>query len=459
MKKSRILSAILALAMIFTALVPVLAAATAPTTPPTSTEIRIHKIKMDDLTGWPKQTGDNNVKYTGAPITDITGYFGTDAERLAGVTFTYFAVEDDDFATMSAAPGSYDTLEEVQGLLGATITGTQTGSTSSTGGLSVSLNHGTKTNYWFIENRGSNLADGSTLSDAAAVPFGITLPMIKSDGTYFTTGDNALNLYPKNTTTKPEIDKNFAVQNGLTDAETLQGIPGGAAYANYLEEKTSATATIGQNVPYEVKTKIPAESTYEKLVWTDIMTNGLTYNKNLVITTTPNIGLVAADYNLIQDDRGFTLQMKESGLNKIKALTSPATGAGVAVEFTLTYSATVNENAIVDVADKNDIKLDYGNTPGKDIVPVPVTPVDNELDVNKTWSEGTVPEGVTVVYTLSNGTDNYPVILTNTTTGTIDLGNGVTFTVTTPYSGTFSGEALTGTNWTIVERTSGYDPA
>lgn len=459
-RTQRMLSLALAFMMMLAFAAPVMAAALPPA-PPTSTEIRIHKIKMPDLDGWPKTTGDNNVEYTGAPITDIVGYFGADAERLAGVTFTYFEVTDEQLAKMAAAPGSYDTLAEVQAELGATVTGTLTDATSATEGLSITLDHGEKKNYWFIENRGSNLGDGSTLSDAAAVPFGSTLPMVRADGTYFTTGDNALNLYPKNTITKPEIDKNFAVQNGLTDAETLEGIPGGAAYANYLQEKATATATIGQNVPYEVKTKIPAGSTYEKLVWTDVMTNGLTYNvpPGLTIATLPDIGLAETDYILIQDDRGFTLQMKKSGLDKINAVTSPETGAGADVEFTLTYSATVNENAIVDVPDKNNITLDYGNTPGNENVPVPVTPVGNELDVNKTWSEGTVPGGVTVVYTLSNGTDYYPVVLTDTTTGTIDLGNGVTFTVTTPYSGTFSGEALATGTWTIVERVSGYDPA
>lgn len=151
--------------------------------------------------------------------------------------------------------------------------------------------------------------------------------------------------------------------------------------------------------------------------------------------------------------------MTAAGLTKINAVTKPATGAGTDVEVTLTYTATVNENAIVDIPEKNNISLDYGNTPGQDIVEQPVTPVNNQLNVTKTWSTGTVPEGVNVVYTLSDGTNSYPVFLTNTTTGTIDLGNGVTFTVTGPFSGTFSGEALATGTWTISERISGYAPA
>ena len=102
--------------------------------------------------------------------------------------------------------------------------------------------------------------DGETLTKMLAVPVVITLPL---------NDVKEAHVYPKNVEDKPQIDKNFASNNGLgtvEDNKKNQNV--GAKYENSNVEKATAKAEIGKNIPYEVKTQIPAEAKYKKLVWT-----------------------------------------------------------------------------------------------------------------------------------------------------------------------------------------------
>ncbi|MFX9228040.1 pilin N-terminal domain-containing protein, partial [Acinetobacter baumannii] len=47
--------------------------------------------------------------------------------------------------------------------------------------------------------------DGSILADSKAVPVKITLPLVNDNGVV-----KDAHVYPKNTETKPQVDKNFA---------------------------------------------------------------------------------------------------------------------------------------------------------------------------------------------------------------------------------------------------------
>lgn len=93
------------------------------------------------------------------------------------------------------------------------------------------------------------------------------------------------------------------------------------------------------------------------------MTNGLTFLPDSIeLKTNPDLQLKEdTDYKVKADDRGFTLSITADGFKKINAKTHPATGNGEDVEFTLTYKAKVNKNAVQDIPEKNDIKLEYSN--------------------------------------------------------------------------------------------------
>ena len=299
--------------------------------------------------------------------------------------------------------------------------------------------------------------DGMVIAGQKAIPVEITLPLVNEEGVV----ENA-HVYPKNTQEKPKIDKNFAKKNGLTAIEDAEGnINAGADIANYDKAKAKAQAEVGKKIPYEVVTKIDADTSYERLIWNDIMTNGLTFNKDVKVEADNNISLALdVDYKLAQDDNGFRLQMTDAGLAKIKAVTTGADAKDVNIK--LTYSATVNGTAVVDNPEKNNVKLEYGHKKGEDLKKNDVTPKDGKLNVVKNFSEGAKTDGLKLVYTLEkDGKAVASVALDNTITNkTIDLGNGIKFVVgKKAFNGEFTGLGEDAAGWKISERVAGYNPA
>ena len=482
MNKKKILSLIMALVMLVGVFSPLTALAAGETDAKTETKktstITLHKIlqteknlNAKDKAGkniFPGTKGINGDEYKGNKITDITGYFGAESKPIAGV---FFAVKNKE-GKYIGKDGKALTNQDIKA---ADFKTNVLGGTTTEDGLELNVAGITqeKTEYTIeeiVELSTYKSDDGKLLAGKKAVPVKITLPLVNEEGVI----ENAY-VYPKNTEEKPEIDKNFAKEHGLTTiTDKENNNAAGADYDNYLKEKATVTAELGKEVPYEVKTKVDAGSRYQTLNWKDTMSNGLTFNSKKGVTIEAKTVLKEGatgqsetiqltddtDYKLTADDRGFTLSLTDSGLKKINAKTHPETGEGVAVEFKLTYSATVNKNAVHDIPEKNDIKLEYSNNPKKEKKPTPVTPQEGELKVTKTWEGKGENEEVEVVYTLSNGTDSYAVMLNGKETkGTkYDLGNGITFEVTGAYAGTFKGEALkTGSNWTIKERVAGYN--
>lgn len=481
MNKKKILSLIMALVMlvgVFSPLSALAAEGDAKAETKKTSKITLHKIlqteknlNAKDKAGkniFPGTKGLDGTEYKGNQIKEIDKYFGAESKPIAGV---FFAVKNKE-GQYIGKDGNALTNQDIKdknfktNVLGGETT--ENGLELDVAGITQE-----KTEYTIeeiVELSTYKGAKGELLAGKKAVPVKITLPLVNEDGVI-----EHAHVYPKNTEEMPEIDKNFKSGHGLTEIEDKnKNKDAGADYKNYEKEKATVTAELGKEVPYEVKTKVDAGSRYQTLNWKDTMSNGLTFNKekgvNIEAKTVLKEGATGqaetitltadTDYKLTADDRGFTLSLTETGRNKVNAKTHPETGEGVAVEFTLTYSATVNKNAIHDIPEKNDIKLEYSNNPKKEKDPTPVTPQEGELKVTKDWTNKGENEDVEVVYTLSNGTDSYAVMLNGKETkGTkYDLGNGITFEVTGAYAGTFKGEALkTGSNWTIRERVAGYD--
>lgn len=320
-----------------------------------------------------------------------------------------------------------------------------------------------------VKEKSTYKNDGSVIVDQKAVPVEITLPLVNEDGTVL-----EAHVYPKNTEDKPVIDKNFKKDANLTEAEgdfsefeskkekengaQTGDINSGANFDNYQKKKKVAQAEVGKVIPYEVKTKIAAGTSYENLTWNDTMSNGLTYNKDLTIEADNGVKFVNTDYELVQDDSGFRLKMHESGLKKIEAVTKGTEQKDVTI--TLTYNATVNGTAVVDNPEKNDVTLEYGHKPGKDLEEKPVKPSNGELEVNKSFdTEPTADEELKLVYTLKeDGNVVASVTLDGSkTTGTVDLGNGIKFEITDKYKGKFTGLDNNKT-YNFSERVAGYNP-
>lgn len=459
---------------IFTALAMVLGILVAPFTSANAADevtekLTIHKILMDNesFTDFTEgTTGNDGTEYDGNKIESVEKFFAKKAEE--GKTYTakeikgaYFVVKNADGTKFIKEDGT-ETDKEEEALKGTT---TATGlelNTSKLKGTYKIYEDQSKSTYKNNEV-GENL--GKILASTKAVPIEITLPLVNKDGVV-----KDAHVYPKNTEDKPQIDKNFATTNTAEevkkdkfDLSTDKGEgknpvtspKAGANYDNYQKEKARVTEELGKPVPYEVKTKIPKGSKYKKLVWTDTMTNGLTFNKDLEVK-----GLVGkeegkeekaleegTDYNIISDERGFELKLTQVGLEKLQRVTDTKD-----VEVTLTYSAKINKDAVRDMPEKNDIALDYGNKPGSESEPKEGNPSNKEISVEKSWDvngDNSVTEAdkdAKVVYTLQEKDgDKWKEV------------KSVLVTSKEQFKYTFK-ELDNNKTYRVIERVSGYEP-
>ncbi|HGI7467076.1 TPA: isopeptide-forming domain-containing fimbrial protein [Streptococcus pyogenes] len=218
-----------------------------------------------------------------------------------------------------------------------------------------------------------------------------------------------LHVYPKNTTTKPKIDKNFSSEE--KDAK----LAGGANYDYYQKDKGYVSRIIGSEVSYQIKTEIPAGAQYQTLRWEDTMTKGLTYKNgslNLGITHSGNNidnFEIGTDYSLTENQSGFALIFTPKGLEKVKKAVQATkndkgqiTDDGHPMTVDISYKATVNSDAVVDQPDKNTVIFDYSNNPKehKDPREKSTKPKDKQITVEKTWASQPAPSGVKVTYYL-----------------------------------------------------------
>lgn len=469
----KILSSMLALAMLVGVFAPYTAFAedvTSKEANAVTKTVTLHKLVMSkqELIDWPETPSYDGTQDINA-LKNLNELRGKTVKEVAGV---YFALKfADDYADVDKR-GKYvkksddsltpkmplEATEKIEEAVGG-LTG-NTGVVFKTEKLKGSFlidEVSSKSTY-----KGEN---SESLAGSKAVPVKITLPLVNKDGTVL----NA-HVYPKNTQDKPQIDKNFAQQAGTDNPDFYDNLTNeekaalGANYNNYIAEKKEISQNIGTKIPYEVKTRVNSGSEYGKLVWKDSMTNGLTYNKDLNITATNGVTLTKnTDYKLTEDDRGFTLSLTAAGLAKVKAVTKPGQTGGQDVDFTIKYTATLNGTAVVDSPEKNNIDLEYGHQPDKEIEEVPVKPQNGELTVTKNWADGAVPndENVFVTYVLKKGTDVKASVTLNKnmTSGTIDLGNRIKFELTGAFNGKFTGLGTDAEGWKISERVAGYTPS
>lgn len=381
-KKFKFLTVLLALVMTLGAFAPFSARAEGAKE---TESVTIHKIL---LTKEALEKHDKDKKYDGNEIKNIKDFFGDKtAAEIDGVYFKLQKLND------GVADADIDVTKDEQW----TDVAGKDGKTA--GGVGLKLDtKGLKGKFRIVEDLKKSTYkgdDGELLAASKAVPTLLTLPIANDKEGIV----KDAHVYPKNTQEKPQIDKNFAKKNDLKEEKLGEtGSKAGADYKNYQKEKATVTADLGKKIPYEVKTKIKKDSHYKKLVWNDNMTKGLTYQKDLKVE---GAGLTADDYFVTETDRGFTLVLKESGLTKVEN----AAKAGD-VEITLTYSAKINGEAVVDKPELNDIALDYANKPGKDSEPKEFTPGKKEITMKKSWDvtgDQTVTEadkGVTAYFTL-----------------------------------------------------------
>ncbi|NLN96948.1 MAG: hypothetical protein GX127_00885 [Eubacteriaceae bacterium] len=189
MRKKKCVCLALALVLVMAIAAPSALASQQTPSPYPNTDVVITKVKMPDLTGFP-------IDHDGNQITDAewNAIFGDNSGRISNITFTYWSVSEADYNTMVAAPGSYQTVEEVKALIGESEEGVVTAATNANGEVTIpAMAPGY---YWFIENT------PTTITESAAVPFGVALPVGDNDPVTGLNGfKRTLYVYPK--TLKP----------------------------------------------------------------------------------------------------------------------------------------------------------------------------------------------------------------------------------------------------------------
>lgn len=117
-----------------------------------------------------------------------------------------------------------------------------------------------------------------------------------------------------------------------------------------------SNAKIGDKVEYQVT--IHAKKGAENYVLTDTMDNGLTFNNDIVVKAGTNDLVLNKDYTVKTKksdsiENTFELTFTKTYLDSLTENTT---------DIVVTYSATINEKAVVaDAANKNTAKLKYGN--------------------------------------------------------------------------------------------------
>ena len=154
------------------------------------------------------------------------------------------------------------------------------------------------------------------------------------------------------TSTKPNVEVNIKAELPVVDKKIIEE----------QDRVETNNAAVGDVVSYEVTSKVPDMTGYTKyyFVLKDTMSLGLTFNQDVAIT----IGNQA-----LTKDNDFTVTAKATANGTeieivFKNFISYKDQKGDAI--TVTYSATINENAVIGAAgNPNYVKLQYSNNPNK----------------------------------------------------------------------------------------------
>ena len=197
--------------------------------------------------------------------------------------------------------------------------------------------------YVFAETDATKAAlasDGNTKVNVTkvSVPFLVSLPFTEKNGT--TVKD--LKVYPKNSTGEESIDKK------IVEGET---------------EKLTTAANIGDTVNYKVTYSVPVtENGLESLVITDTMSKGLTFNESSDSVTVYN-----GDTKV--DSKNYSVEKRVDSSTGEQIITITFTSEycqslpkDSTQEFTITYTATLNEKAVLgQTGNTNKVQLKYTN--------------------------------------------------------------------------------------------------
>lgn len=404
--KKRFLSLIIALAMMVGVFTPLMASAEgeketktgAPADQAeasTTSTIDIHKIVMEAgvLKDWkPEEHTTNGGKIEGE---NIQKFFGAKSKEVAEVYFEVY--KEVPAGTAGTVTGEelnkkypskeIDTTKAYQKVAEKMTTANGTGSIDLTEFLDKDGEKVKDTKFVIVENleKSTYKENNKTLSkEGKAIPSAIVLPATIMGG-------DVLHLYPKNTDAEaPEVVKDYKDEFNTGDAAKTNALNNKRDQETIDKDKKDHQ--IGDKLDYRVETLFKENTSYQTAYWQDSMTAGLTYNQDLKVFIDGKAA-AAEDYTIEKNDAtGFYVSLTEKGLAKVNGAEKHL----VALE----YSATLNEKAIVNIPESNDVDFFYGNDQKRGNTPKTTKPKDKKITVNKEWDNGTFADGESATFQL-----------------------------------------------------------
>lgn len=404
--KNKLFSIFTALAMVLGILVAPFTSAHAAEAQDTKT-VTLHKILQTKagFDAWPENgttTGKDSKEYIGEDITQktienygkdnaadskstIESFFGEGSKEIDGVYFAWQKQIDGEWKYIDENGEVATEQDPKADGFDAAVLGGITGKDGQTG-YKFDTSKLPTGDYQIQEIPSLSTytgADKATLTGTKAVPVTIHLPLANKDGVV----ENA-HVYPKNTQEKPTTNKDFS--NQFTDAQDGRdpGVEESTQVGNPTDKtKDQQSHNVGDKVPYTIKTTIPVNAKYATAYWSDEMTEGLTFDKNLKMTLNGITLVPTVDYTVEDGTNGFKAKLTEAGLKKVN-------GQATVQTLVLTYSATINSKAVKQIPESNDVTFHYGNNDSQGNTPIPTKPNENgKLKVSKTWDDGKWAEG------------------------------------------------------------------
>lgn len=335
--------------------------------PPTTGSVTITKNDTDNSSG--NYGTVKGAKFTFYKIASFTVGDDGYADWTVENDFASLNITKDDLGNLSTEDieSKVDQAMDLINAKGSQIQGTESGETNENGQVTVS---GLSFGYYLI------VETTTPTNYVASKPFFVAIP--------------SANNY-----NNPKIPATGWVYN-IEVAPKNEEIPP-------IEKKADVTsAEIEQNVPYTITG--PAVPTYDSsyddttLVYaiTDTMSEGLTFKNDIAVyknsVNNDNKLTINTDYTVTGPTIG------EDGTTIKVSLTTTAIKALAGQKIIVTYSADVNENAVVGKdAITNEAKLEYTNSPGSTFNGEPVTNkvYSFKIKVNKTGEKNEALAGAT----------------------------------------------------------------
>ena len=154
------------------------------------------------------------------------------------------------------------------------------------------------------------------------------------------------------TSTKPNVEVNIKAELPVVDKKIVEE----------QDRVETNNAAVGDVVSYEVTSKVPDMTGYTKyyFVLRDTMSPGLTFNQDVAITIGNQTLTAGTDFTVTAEETASGTEIEIVFKNFISYKDQKDAA------ITVTYSATINEKAVIGVAgNPNYVKLQYSNNPNK----------------------------------------------------------------------------------------------